>query len=113
MSPDIDQSPPYKQCSVCSLLADRESAYQKYGWEEDDTHLPAAANHLKIVKDFKPYDSRALQLRRCPECGTYYLYQTDYEYLGNGSEDEENLTRLKAEEAAEYLARPAPLEYDI
>ena len=62
------------------------------------------------MKDFKPYDSRALQLKQCPECGTYYLYRTDYEYLVNGSEDEEVLTRLKPEEATEYLARPAPTD---
>jgi len=37
------------------------------------------------------YDSRKLQLRRCPHCDTYYLYQTDYEFLVNGGEDEEHL----------------------
>jgi hypothetical protein len=95
-------------CSLCSPLKDQEYARQKYGWAEDDTFLPAAASQLAVVKDFKPYDSRKLQLRRCPGCGTYYLYRTDYEYLVNGSEDEEFLTRLTDEEAAPYLSRPAP-----
>jgi hypothetical protein len=85
-----------------------EYASQKYGWEENDTHLPAVAGRLTVVRDFRPYDSRALQLRQCPECGTYYLYRTDYEYLVNGSEDEEFLTRLTQEQAAEYLDQPAP-----
>jgi hypothetical protein len=97
-----------KPCSLCSHLADQEYASQKYGWEERDTHLPAASSSLMVVKDFKPYDSRKLQLWRCPQCGAYYLYKTDYEYLVNGSEDEEYLTRLKEAQAAEYLNRPAP-----
>jgi hypothetical protein len=63
---------------------------------------------LKVVRDFQPYGSRKLQLQQCPECGTYYLYRTDYEFLVNGSEDEEFLTRLTDNEAAEYLERPAP-----
>jgi hypothetical protein len=90
-------------CSICSQLSDRESASQKYGWEENDTHLPAAANSLVAVKDLKPDSSRSLLLQQCPECGAYYLYQTDYEYLVNGSEDEQQLTRLSSAEAQDYL----------
>jgi hypothetical protein len=98
---------PHTHCSICSQLADYESADQKYGHEEGNTYLPAAANSLTVVRDFKPYSNRKLQLQRCPQCETYYLYRTDYEFLVNGSEDEEELTRLTDEEAAEYLERPA------
>ena len=101
-----EQIPPHTHCQTCSSLADEQAAYQKYGWEENDTHLPTAAGRLKVVKDFAPYSSRKRQLQQCPDCGTYYLYRTDYEYLVNGSEDEEVLTRLKPEEATEYLTRP-------
>ncbi len=94
---------PYTRCSICSRLADQEYACQKYGWEEDNTYLPAPAGRLTVIKDFKPYSSRKLQLQQCPKCSTYYRYRTDYEYLVNGSEDEEYLTRLSDEEAAEYL----------
>ena len=38
------------RCSICSQLAAQESAYQKYGWEENDTHLPAVTARLIIVK---------------------------------------------------------------
>ena len=93
----------HTRCSICRHLADKEAAFQKYGWEEDNTYLPAAAGRLTMVKDFKPYASRKLQLHQCPECGTYYRYETDYEFLVNGSEDEEYLTRLTDEEAAKYL----------
>src|SRR5260221_14627667 len=70
---------PYTHCSIWSSLADTESAYQKYGHAEGNTYLPAAANSLQVVKDFKPYGSRKLQLQQCPQCATYYLYRTDYE----------------------------------
>jgi hypothetical protein len=99
---------PEKPCRICASLLGEEYAFQKYGWSYDDTHLPGAAGSLKVVRDFQPYGSRKLQLQQCPECGTYYLYRTDYEFLVNGSEDEEFLTRLTDNEAAEYLERPAP-----
>ena len=97
---------PHEQCPICSQLADEEYAFQRYGSEENNTYLPAAAKKLVVVKDFKPYDSRKLQLKQCPECGTYYRYESDYEYLVNGTEDEEFLTRLTEERAARYLDAP-------
>jgi hypothetical protein len=98
----------YMHCSICSQLADNESAYQKYGHAEGNTYLPIAADSLQVVRDFKPYGSRKLQLQQCPQCATYYLYRTDYEFLVNGNEDEDELTRLTDEAAAAYLERPAP-----
>ena len=95
--------PANPNCSICSQFSDREYASQKYGWEENDTHLPVAAGKLAMVKDLKPDSNRSLILEQCPECGTYYLYQSDYEYLANGSEDDQQLTRLSDEEAAAYL----------
>jgi len=93
----------HANCGTCGALQDREFGYQKYGWAEDDVHLAAAAASLIVLKDFKPHSSRALQLQQCPACNTYYLYQTDYEYLVNGSEDEQTLTRLTDAQAAKYL----------
>ncbi len=95
----------HEACALCSGLCDHEYAFQKYGRDEDNTHLPAAAANLIVVLDLQPYGSRKLQLQQCPGCGAYYLYRTDYEYLVNGSEDEEFLTRLTAEQAAEYIGR--------
>ncbi|MCB9421834.1 MAG: hypothetical protein H6667_18685 [Ardenticatenaceae bacterium] len=90
-------------CAICSSLKDKEAAFQKYGWEENDTFLPAAYFQLQEVIDLKPYSSRKLKLLQCPACRTYYLYHSDYEYLVNGSEDEEYLERLTSEEATQYL----------
>ena len=92
-------------CSICSQLADEHWASQKYGWPENDSYLPAATGKLNVVKDFQPDSDRALQLQRCPECGQCYLYQSDYEYLVNGSEDEQHLTRLSATEAEKWLQK--------
>jgi hypothetical protein len=94
-----------RPCTLRSSLLDEEYAYQKYGWEEGNSYLPAAASQLVVVKDFRPGSSRALQLKKCPQCGRYYLYRTDYEYLVNGSEDEEFLTRLTAQQADEWLRK--------
>ena len=96
------------QCNICSSLAEHESAVQKIGRPDDDTYLPVASQDLVVVKGFELHGSRRLQLRRCPQCGTYYKYQTDYTFLVNGTEDEEYLTRLTEEQAAEYLNRTAP-----
>ena len=98
----------YLTCATCGTLNDSHYAFQKYGWEKDNSYLPAAANRLVLVHDLRPYSGRALQLQQCPECHTYYLYQTDYEYLVNGSEDEQFLTRLTAEDAAAYLPPVQP-----
>lgn len=103
MSTHDGRSGSRNNCRVCSKLSDKEYARQKYGWEENNTYLPDAASQLKEIKDFLPYGSRKSILKQCQECGTYYLYETDYEYLVNGTEDEEFLTRLSDEEAKKYL----------
>ncbi len=91
-------------CPICSQLGDESYGYQKYGWEEHDIDLPDACKHLVLVKDLRTsHSERELQLLQCPQCGTYYLYRTDYEYLVNGTEDEQFVTRLTAQQAAEYL----------
>ena len=91
-----------RDCSICSNLSDKEYAMQKYG-SEDNTYLPEAATLLLVIHDYRPYGSRKKELKRCKECGTYYLYETDYEYLVNGTEDEEFLTRLTEKEVEELL----------
>lgn len=91
-------------CPTCGELGPEEQARQKWGWPEHDTALPAAAGRLETVRDLGSAGSRTRELRRCPTCGAWFLYRTDYEYLTNGSEDEQTLTRLEPAEAAELLA---------
>ena len=106
MTDQIDQPHTSVTCTICSTLADQEFASQKFGWEENDTYLPAAALKLNAVRKLRPFDSRELELQQCPECGTCYLLKTDYEYLVNGSEDWQSLIRLNPAEAAEYRVAP-------
>lgn len=100
--PNQTQKP--KVCGICSGLKDCEVAYQKYGWEKNDTHLPTAAGNLVLVRDLRPDSNRKQQLLQCPECSQYYLYESDYEYFINGSEEEQTLTRLSDEKASGYLS---------
>jgi hypothetical protein len=88
-------------CEVCAQLADEEHGFQKFGWPEGDIELPAAVGSLEVVSDLGQGGSRERTLMRCPVCGTRYLYTTDYEYLTNGTEDEQTLRRLADDEVAE------------
>lgn len=115
----VDRIEKRKRCSICSQLADYNRGFQKFGREEEDTSLPEAAGRLKDIAEVRPGANRSPVLDQCPECGTYYLYKVEYEFLADGSEDEQILTRLTDQEAAEILAsiprsghRPAPLALD-
>ena len=89
-------------CSICSQLRDYERGFQVGGREAEDTFLPGASAQLKNVCEIYPGGNRTPVLQQCPECGTHYLYETEYEFLVSGSEDEQRLTRLTAEQAAQY-----------
>lgn len=94
-------------CSICTQIGPYSRGLQTGGREAEDSFLPSAGEKLVLVRDLKPWSgTRLLEVRQCPECGTYYLHKTDYEYLATGSEDEQELTRLTAEEAQDYLQRP-------
>jgi hypothetical protein len=81
-------------CTICSRLQDVETSFTKYGWEEQDRPLPPEAGLLEPVEALDTYDKERHHVRRCPLCGMLYQYDWTYEYLVNGSEDEETLTRL-------------------
>jgi len=90
-------------CSICAAIPAQAHAMQKHGREPEDTYLPSAGEKLKRVCAVKPGYTRYTDLMQCPECGTYYLFACDTEYLATGSEDEQRLTRLSPEEAQRYL----------
>lgn len=91
-------------CPCCGELASSEFAQQKYGWPEDDSHLPGAALQLELVRDLDPHGGRSKHLKRCPLCRAWFLYRSDYTFLAGGSEDEEYLDRIPDEEAERLLA---------
>ena len=76
-------------CPICGTLGEYHRGFQKGGREAEDTFLPAAAGSLVDVR--KTEDGL---LQKCPECGDHFLYQSTYEFLVSGSEDEQVLTRV-------------------
>lgn len=91
-------------CEICRNLADVETSFFKYGSPESDRPLPEAAGKLVAAEDFDDSTTRKNYVKKCPICGTLYRYVFDYEYLVNGSEDEEILARLTPEQAKEWRA---------
>ena len=88
-------------CSRCRALPASCSAF----YCRDEAHpLPAAA-YAMISDDLRSSGSRVHETVACPTCGTRYRYDTDYEYLVNGTEDEEFLNRLAVDELIAELRR--------
>lgn len=90
-------------CSICSLLNECEMSYSKYGSPEASRPLPHAAEKLTVLKTLTTKDPEKTHVRRCPLCGTLYRYLASHEYFINGSEDEEELTRMNGDEASVWL----------
>jgi glyoxylase-like metal-dependent hydrolase (beta-lactamase superfamily II) len=89
-------------CEVCAALRPVETSLYKEGREGFDTPLPLAARRLVELAQAVGEDER-LRPWLCPFCGTLYSYESRYEYLANGSEDEEELRRLSDAEARAWL----------
>ena len=96
-------------CSICSQLRDIETSFYKYLAPDYDRPLPAATDRLQRVLFLDEEDAERRHVRRCPSCASLYTYQLTYEYLVNGSEDEETLTRLTPDETAAYYRQQARL----
>lgn len=106
-------------CEICGQLADVETSFEKWGWEEQTRRLPPAAGRLIPFELLDSYEAERHHVRRCPICRVFYRYDWTYEYLSNGSEDEETLARLTPTQArayltdAEYAALIAVLRADL
>ncbi len=90
-------------CPLCSLLRPCETSFTKYGAPEYDKSLPEAAADLTILPASSKEDIERHHIRRCPHCGALYDYRLSCEYMINGSEDEETLTRLDSDQARSWL----------
>ena len=54
-------------------------------------------------------DPEKKHLRRCPNCGTLYRCLRSHEYMVNGTEDEEELTRMSLTQATAFYLEQAVL----
>jgi hypothetical protein len=88
---------PISDCEICRRLDEEETSFVKRGREDEATHLPPEAARLL------PLVEGQASIRRCPICRTVYNYQTCYEFLIGGSEDEEKLRRLTPDQARGHL----------
>ena len=87
-------------CSICRDIPDRCRSFDK-GSETVENTIPSAVSKLAIVG--APFYHQETShsnwcLLRCPECGTCYDWDFEYEYLAGGSEDDLTVTRLSPEE---------------
>jgi hypothetical protein len=92
----------WQTCSICRDIPDRCRAFWKGGDKVEDTIPPAVGKLAVVGAPFYDQDTSHSNwcLLGCPECGTYYDWDFEYEYLVNGSEDDIIVTRLTIEEGA-------------
>ena len=90
-------------CEICSQLQAVETSYCKSGREDQTVLLPPAAARLVPAAEVETYDAEWRPLKRCPVCGLFYAFDQSYEYLVDGSEDEEKLTRLTPNQVRNFL----------
>ena len=84
---------PNETCSLCAHLPAQSYASQKVGSQEKDTTLPAQTDQL--VPDTGSEDIRLpVRYLHCTKCSTRYKLESHHEYLVDGSEDTQELTRL-------------------
>ena len=67
-------------------------------------HRPVLDPKLVPVEPLGSHQNERHHVRRCPRCGTFYRYDCTYEYLVNGSEDEETLERMTPGEARDRMS---------
>ena len=89
-----------QKCAICPQLGEYNKGFQKGG---GGTRLPAAASSLRTVRELDAGKNPAPVLQQCPQCLTYYLYETECEFLVSGREGQQTLSRLTDEAALKYL----------
>ena len=102
---------PSSPCPICSQLKDTETSFAKYLAPQHDRPLPAAAAQADRVAGHRP-EGRRLKKRTCAaarNCGTFYRYLQLHEYMINGTEDEEELTRMSPSQATAFYLEQAVL----
>ena len=97
------------RCSICSHIPEKSNTFYVGGERQGDGSgdIPEIANKLEIVGApfFKDdmVSSRTI-LKKCPECGTYYEWDYEYEFLVPQSEDDVTLTRISDERGKAWEA---------
>ncbi|MHA1731564.1 MAG: hypothetical protein ACTSU5_06455 [Promethearchaeota archaeon] len=99
--------PAWKSCYICSPIPETSTEFVTGGKLEGDA-LHVNEMYLHVVGEPFFNDDRGSRhwcLKRCPECGTCYLWEFDYEFLVGGSEDEVKFTRLSERDAEKWTKK--------
>ena len=88
----------FQNCSICKTIPNLSWASWK-GGDLEENILPPSMNKLNPIpsEEPKPYfddNFSHSRLLRCPECGTYYSWEFNREYIVTGYEEEIQLRRL-------------------
>ncbi|MFQ5568897.1 MAG: hypothetical protein ACE5G0_04430 [Rhodothermales bacterium] len=92
---------PASTCSICSGIPDRKFVETLH----TDERLPEQVEQLLVLGGYGQHGSE--QVRKCPECGTYYSYLYDHDSesgMGYGYTDEA-ITRLTPEQALDLIEK--------
>ncbi|MDD4735550.1 MAG: hypothetical protein PHP44_05535 [Kiritimatiellae bacterium] len=90
-------------CPLCGKLRKTETSFSKYESGYPDTPLPPEAGQLNILHTPTTTDINKHHVRRCPQCGAFFDYLASHEYFINGTEEEEELTRMNPEQITRWL----------
>jgi len=96
----LRESPKGGKCKTCGSLGEVETSFYKGRFEDEAVQLLPAFSSLQEVAA-NVWGGRGDALYRCPRCRTFFSYRLDYEFIIPGTEDEETLTRISDEKAAE------------
>lgn len=90
-------------CEKCEALSPTATSFHKNGHDDEAVALPDISR-LKVVGGRWPLKNTGeWRVAKCADCGAYFRYEFSYEFLVNGSEDEESLTRLDLRQALQAL----------
>lgn len=90
-----------KKCSICKHIPDHKFVETLHTNER----LPTQVDQLAILGGYGLYGSE--QVRKCPECGTYYSFLHDHDSesgVGYGYTDEA-ITRLTSQSALDLIEK--------
>lgn len=91
----------HESCSICKQIPNESYAF--WSGMGESGNLPKEESQLEVVGApfFQESTShRQTLLKKCPQCGTFYQWRFDYEFLIPTSENEITLTRLDDNEGA-------------
>jgi hypothetical protein len=88
-------------CTICSAWPGEMHQDNSTNYSNTQSVFPKGVDKLiDICEDQKLFRN---QMRRCPECGTYYRFHNEYEWSTTGNWDDDYLTRLTPAQAINSL----------